>query len=331
MLQHLTRAGWSVVVRRIPESMLAVFPALTVLFLPVILGLHDLYHWSHADAVAHDELLAHKAAYLNPTFFLIRAGVYFLAWLLLSWYFLRSSVRQDTTQDPKATVSMQRRAAPGMNLFAVTISFAGFDWIMSLDPHWFSTIFGVYIFAGSALAGFAAITLVVAALRRAGYLRGAIRLDHFRDLGRLQFAFSVFWAYIAFSQYFLIWYGNIPEETLFYIHRLEGSWAGATRLLAVGHFVVPFLVLMSRWTKSRLWIVVSMSIWILLMHYLDVFWLVMPTVAKHGVEFHWMDLACFAAVGLVFLALLVRELARHHLVPIGDPRLPESLGLRTDY
>lgn len=331
MLQHLTRAGWSVAVRRIPESMLAAIPAFVVLFVPVALGMHDLFHWTHHDAVAHDELLTHKAPFLNTPFFLARAGFYFLVWILLGWYFRRTSVRQDESHDPRATVAMARRAAPGMILFALTLSFAGFDWIMSLDPHWFSTIFGVYFFAGTAVAGFAAYTLVLATLRRAGYLRGAIRLDHFRDLGRLMFGFSVFWAYIAFSQFFLIWYGNIPEETIFYLHRMEGSWRQVTLLLAVGHFVVPFVLLMSRWTKSRPWILATLAVWILLMHYLDLYWLVMPTLHREGIHFHWMDLVCFAGVGAVFLALFVRELAQRHLIPIGDPRLPESLGLRTDY
>jgi hypothetical protein len=330
LLQHLTRAGWSVALRRIPEVMMSVVPFFALLFIPVFLGRHELYHWTHDDAVAHDELLRHKEPYLNVTFFLIRAAAYFLVWTLLTRYFYGRSVRQDSTRDPHTTVVMQRRAAPGMILFAITLSFSSVDWIMSLDPHWYSTIFGVYIFSGTALAGFAAFLLAGMLLSRGNHVT-VFRHDHFRDLGRLMFAFTVFWAYIAFSQFFLIWYGNIPEETLFYLHRLEGSWKTATLLLAVGHFAIPFVVLMARWSKKQKGVLAAMAVWVLLMHYLDMYWLVMPVLHHEGVRVHWMDVVCFLAVGGIFLALFVRKLASRSLVPVGDPRLPESLNLHNDY
>jgi len=331
MLQHLTRAGWSVAVRRVAESMGMTVPAFVILFLPVALGIHDLYHWSHADVMEHDALLRHKEPFLNSTFFLVRAAVYFVVWGVLARYFYVTSVRQDQSRDPRLTVVMQRRSAPGMVLFAFTLTFMSFDWIMSLDPHWYSTIFGVYIFSGSALAGFAVIFLVVRGVQGAGYLRDIVRLDHYRDLGRLLFAFTVFWAYIAFSQYFLIWYGNIPEETVFFVDRLEGSWRAVTMVLAAGHFGVPFLLLMSRWTKNKPAIIGLMAVWILVMHYLDVYWLIMPVLHREGVRLNWMDFACMGTVGAVFLALLIRQLGSRPLVPVGDPRLAESLRFQSDY
>ncbi|NNF07841.1 MAG: hypothetical protein HKN21_13845 [Candidatus Eisenbacteria bacterium] len=331
MLHHLTRASWSTVIRRIAEALMSPLPLLVLFFLPVILGNHDLYHWTHHDAVEHDAILKHKAPYLNVTFWVIRAAVYFLIWTLMTRYFYSNSVKQDQSADPNTTVTMQRRSAPGMILFALTITFMGFDWLMSLDPHWFSTIFGVYIFAGSALACFGTLTLAALALRRGGYLETVIRDDHIRDLGRLMFAFSVFWAYIAFSQFFLIWYGNIPEETLYYIHRFEGSWKYLTFGLAIGHFIVPFMILMSQWSKRRPALIGFMAVWVLVMHYLDLYWMVMPTHHKEGIHFSWIDLVCLVAVCTILVALFVRKLSQNPLVPVGDPRLPESLRLHNDY
>ena len=331
MLQHITRAGWSVSVRRMAEIAAWTFPVMFVLFLPVLAGLGDLFHWTHQEAVEHDPLLQGKAGYLNLTFFLIRAALYFAIWTLLGRYFLRRSLIQDTNREPKLTVEMQRRAAPGIILFALSLSFMAFDWIMSMDPHWYSTIFGVYVFAGTAVAGFAFITLTGMTLRRAGYLAHTMRVDHYQDLGRFLFAFSVFWAYIAFSQFFLIWYGNIPEETIFFVHRSEGTWKAASLVLAVGHFVIPFVLLMSRWVKRRPALVTALAGWMLVIHYWDLYWLIMPNLHHEGVHFHWIDLACLAAVAGVFLTVYVRKLNGHALVPVGDPRLTESLALEHLY
>jgi len=331
MSQHLIRAGWSVALRRIPETLAMTVGAFLALFAVVALGAHDLFHWTHADAVAHDALLQHKEPWLNFGFWIVRAVFYFLVWSLIASYFYRASVKQDGTRDPGTTVAMQRRAAPFMILFALSLSFMGFDWIMSLDPHWFSTIFGVYIFAGAALSAMAFITLVILWLRREGWLTATIQDTHLKDMGRMMFAFSVFWGYIAFSQFFLIWYGNIPEETLWYLARFEGSWLGVSFLLAAGHFIVPFVVLMSRASKNRPEVIGFMALWILLMHYLDLYWLVMPVLHQAGISFHWMDAACLVGVGAIFLLVFVRLLGSKPMVPVGDPRLSESLGLDNDY
>jgi hypothetical protein len=250
-LQHLTRSGWSVVVRRLAEGIAATLPVLAVLCIPVLLGMHDLYHWTHSDAVAGDSLLQWKQPYLNTPFFIVRVVVYFVVWTLLAWFFLTASVRQDATGDVRLTLRMQAASAPAMVLYAITVTFAAFDLLMSLDPHWYSTIFGVYYFAGSVVGFFALLALVVYLLQRAGRLTRAITIEHYHDLGKLIFAFVVFWAYIAFSQYLLIWYANIPEETVWYLRRQSGSWAAVSLVLLFAHFVVPFVALLSRVSKRR--------------------------------------------------------------------------------
>ncbi len=331
LVKHLARAGWNVVTRRIAEVAAVCIPVMGILFIPVLLGNHELFHWTHHDAVEHDALLQHKEGYLNLGFFIARAVGYFLIWSLSAIWFYRKSVEQDESHDPHVTVGLQRRAAPLMILFALSLTFMAFDWLMSLDPHWFSTIFGVYMFAGCALCAFAFVTLAAMTLRRNGQLEGTIRVDHYQDLGRLMFAFTVFWAYIGFSQFFLIWYGNVPEETLWFLHRAEGSWKNWSALLGVGRFLVPFALLMSRYVKRRPVMVAAIAVWVLCMHYVDMYWLVMPNLHHDGVHLHWMDLTCVMGTLGVFLSVFVRRFAAKALVPVGDPRLKESLALHHAY
>jgi hypothetical protein len=218
-----------------------------------------------------------------------------------------------------------------MILFAVTLTLMAFDWVMSLDPHWYSTIFGVYIFSGASVGTFAFVTLAVSVLRRAGYMERLVRVDHYQDLGRWIFAFSIFWAYIAFSQFMLIWYGNIPEETVYYTDRSRGSWLAASIFLGIGHFVVPFAMLMPRWTKRRPPIVTALAAWVLFMHYVDLHWLVMPNLHESGFTVHWLDATTLLAVAGLFLALFVHRLGGRSVIPVGDPRLPESLAVEHLY
>jgi hypothetical protein len=324
-LQHLTRSGWSVVVRRLAEGIAATLPLLAVLCIPVLIGMHDLYHWTHSDAVARDQLLQWKQPYLNTTFFVARVVVYFVVWTLLAWFFLTTSVRQDATGDVRLTLRMQATSAPAMVLYAITVTFAAFDLLMSLDPHWYSTIFGVYYFAGSVVGFFALLAVVVYFIQRAGRLRHAITIEHYHDLGKLIFAFVVFWAYIAFSQYLLIWYANIPEESVWYLRRQSGDWAAVSLGLLFAHFVVPFLALLSRVPKRRKPALAAVAVWVLVVHWIDVYWLVMPGAGASGVRLGLMDLACFVGVGGLFVAAAVAALRRHALIPERDPRLTESL------
>ncbi len=325
LVHHATKAGWGIVVRRLAEHMMGVLPLMVVLFVPVYLGMHDLYHWSHLDAVAHDPVLASKQAYLNPGFFLARTLFLFACWSLLAYFFGSASRRQDTTGDPQLSARMIRWSGPALFVFALTLTFAAFDWIMSLDPHWYSTIFGVYFFGGSVVAALAFLSVLTVLLRSSGVLTEVVSTEHLHDLGKLLFAFTVFWSYIAFSQFMLIWYANLPEETLWYHHRLEGSWRTATACLAWGHFAIPFLFLLPRTIKRKQPLLLMGALWMLAIHYFDLYWLIMPVLHAEGLRFHLLDLTTFLGVGGVFLAAVGWRMARDPLVPVRDPRLLESI------
>jgi hypothetical protein len=327
LITHLTRAGWSVALRRVAEVVARSVVALAPFALVLIFGLRDLYEWARPEVVAQDALLEHKQVWLNPTFFVVRVAGYFIVWIALSSFFLRASVSQDRSGDPGLTLWMESAAAPAVIVYAVTVTLAAFDLLMSLYPHWYSTIFGVYYFAGCIL-GFLALALVlVAMIKRAGYLTRVLTTEHQHDLGKLTFGFVVFWAYIAFSQYMLIWYANLPEETVWYEVRQHGPWVRLSLGLLAGHFLLPFLGLMSRHTKRRGAVLVSAALWLLLMHWIDLFYLVMPEARPEGMPLRIVDLACFVGFGGVFLAAVFRRLGRVNLIPARDPRLGESLSL----
>ena len=238
---HLTRSGWSVVVRRLFEHLMHRVGLMAVLFIPIVLGLHGLYEWTHESHVIHDHLLQVKAPYLNQPFFIVRSILYFIVWFVLARGFFNDSTQQDSNGDPLLTAQSQKRSTYGILLYAITISFAGIDWIMTLTPHWYSTMFGVYIFAGAALSSLCVVSLLALFLRRNGFLSAVISIEHYHDLGKLIYGFVIFWAYIGFSQYFLIWYANIPEETMFYLSRNTEAWKAVSLMLVLGHFLVPFV------------------------------------------------------------------------------------------
>lgn len=324
LVQYATRAGWSVVVRRMAENAMATLPLFALLFIPIALfGMDTLYHhWAHP---GDDPILLSKQAFLNPTGFYLRAALYFVVWIAAAIWFYRRSARQDEERTAALTGSMQSVSAPALILFALTTTFAAIDWIMSLDPHWFSTMFGVYFFAGCVVAILCLLILVSLALRRGGRLDGVVTVDHLYDLGKLLFGFVVFWAYIAFSQFMLIWYGNIPEETLFFVHRWHHGWEILSVLLAAGHFGLPFLFLLPMDFK-RSGVTLSLAAcWLLVMHYLDLYWLVMPSLHHEHIHGDVLDVTCLVGVVALFVAVFTHRMVGHKLVPVGDPRLAESV------
>ncbi len=329
LINHVTRAGWSVVIRRFAEAVAANAPLMAILALPIVvpvlMGKDLLYEWTHAAHVQGDHLLEWKEPYLNVPFFTIRMVVYFAVWSLMGLWFFRQSVRQDESKDPNLTVRMQAASAPGLFAFAITVSFAAFDLLMSLEPHWFSTMWGVYYFAGSVLAFLSTLPLMTAFAQRSGALRGLISVEHYHDMGKLVFAFIVFWAYIAFSQYMLIWYANIPEETVWFLKRQEGQWEAWSWLLLLGHFIVPFLALISRIPKRRKPALLVGAGWMLLMHWVDLYYIVMPHASEGIVPLSLLDLTAWLGVGGLFVAATATRLRGRSLVPKGDPRLGESL------
>jgi len=325
ILQHLTRAGWSVVVRRLAEGVASTLPFWAVMAVPVLAFMPMLYPWVRRDVVAADPLLQVKSAYLNVPFFVVRLVLFFVVWVLLARFFAGRSHLQDETGDPGLSLLMQRRAAPAMIAFALTLTFASFDLLMSVGPHLFSTIFGVYYFSG-ALVGFVALLTVIALLvQRAGLLRRAITVEHYHDLGKLLFAFTVFWAYIAFSQYMLYWYAAIPEETGWFVRRQSHGWGWVGLKLVFGQFLLPFLALLSRTPKRRPRTLAVAAVWILLVHWVDLYWLVMPEVSPGSAMPQLVDFTVLVAVAALGVAATVLALRRHSLLAERDPRLTESL------
>ena len=325
LIQYASQGGWGIVLRRIGETTFSTIPVLAVLSIPVLLGVRDLYEWAHPGAAEHDPLLHWKEPFLNVPFFLIRAVVYFVLWSFIALMYYRGSRGQDVTGDPGVSARLRRFAGPAIIVLALTQTFASIDWIMSLTPHWYSTMFGVYFFAGSFVGFIALLSVVTVAMRSAGLLETVISPDHLHDVGKFLFAFTAFWAYISFSQFFLIWYGNLPEETIWYKARLEGSWKMVSIFLMAGHFGAPFLYLMGRAVKRRGSTLALGGAWLLIMHFLDIYWQVMPTLHPEGIRPSALDLAAFVTVGGCFVAAASWLMRRQALVPIRDPRLAESL------
>lgn len=345
LLQYVTRSGWSVVVRRPAELIAANLLLMAMMFFPIlgdlIVGNGAAYPWavsveklSQMGGEAGHLLLA-KRAYLNPTFFIARWAVYFAIWAGLGWWLWRRSLRQDESGDATLTLKMQAVSAPALVVYAVTVTMAAFDLLMSLDPAWFSTIFGVYYFAGAAVGFFAAIIIVIAGLQKRGYLVVSVTVEHYHDLGKWLFGFVFFWGYIAFSQYMLIWYGNIPEETGWFLRRgcavnQPNVWSYVIMMLLVAHFIVPFVVLLLRQVKRRRSMLVFWAGWMLVFHWVDLYWLVMPELTTSRLPIGIAEVGCFVGLALIFAGGMVALANGRSLVPTGDPRLDESLAFENE-
>jgi hypothetical protein len=327
LLHHLTNAVWDTVLRRITESLSLTVVVMILLFIPIWLGIQNLYPWSHTEAVTGDQVLQMKSGYLNESFFIIRAVLYFIIWSVLAFLLYRTSLKQDREYDPAQTRTFRLVSAPGIILFALTVTFAAFDWLMSLDAHWYSTIFGLYIFAGSFLSALAFIVLVGLFLRGQNLLREVITVEHYHDLAKLLFSFTIFWGYIAFSQYLLMWYANIPEETIFFRHRWEGDWRYISLLLVFGQFLLPFLGLMTRAAKRNLSFLAFISVWILVMHFFDLYWIVAPNFKVYEFYLSWIDLIILMAVGGIFVSFFIYLYFKKALAPMNDPKIEASIHL----
>lgn len=323
-LEYIGGAVWSVPMRRVIEF----FAGLTLLAplaaLPMFVQLPELFHWIHHEALEADALLAGKAPYLNLNFFVIRFILVFVLWNVFYLVFTRNSGKQDDSKDPKYTTRNIRLAALFMPVFAITLTLTAVDWAMSLEPHWYSTIFGVYYFSGTVLAALSVATYAIVKLHENGYFP-MLRRDHFYSLGALQFAFINFWAYIAFSQFLLIWYADLPEETFWFMKRWEHGWEYVSVLLIIVHFAVPYFALLTQDSKMDLKRLKLMSIWILAAHLLDLYWIVMPTYDA-AVSVSWTMLGYPAILVGAALLVLAFKMKRNNLIPIGDPKLERGLG-----
>jgi hypothetical protein len=324
MLHHVTGAIWSVVIRRIGEHLAFAVLPLALLSLPFLMNLRHTHGWiDHPDAIWEK-----KRAYLNEPFFILRTVIFLLAWCWMAWRLRLWSLRHDETGDTSLLQRMRWHSPTGLIILGVTTTFAAFDWLMSLEWHWYSTIFGVVFWAGAIVGSLALITLIAVALRATGF--SAITVEHLHDLGKLLFGFVIFWAYVSFSQYFLIWYANLSEETPWYIHRMTGSWRGVTLLLAVGHFILPFLWLLPREAKRTPWRLTVAAGGLLVMHYVDLYWQVMPVYHTDEVSVSVFDITAFLGFTAGVLSWILHALQAHRPIPVRDPNLGASIKHHND-
>ena len=326
MLHQLSGGAWGVVIRRPIGAAARTLPILTVLFLPIAFGMHHLYVWTDAALVAHDEVLQHKQIYLNVPFFLIRAAIYFAVWNALSYFLNAWSLEQDETGDPKIARKMQLLSAGGLVAYGLTITFASFDWLMSLEPHWFSTIYGVLIMGGQGLSALAFLIVVLVWLSRRAPLDRIVVPAHFHDLGNLMLAFVMLWAYFSFSQYLIIWSGNLPEEIAWYLHRLQTGWRFVGITLMLFHFAVPFALLLSRTVKREASLIVKVAAAMLVVRLIDLFWLIAPEFHTTGVHVSWLDVVLPASMFTFWLGCFVWQLRGRAILPLHDPQFDEALG-----
>lgn len=330
-INNIVNSHWSIVIRRTAELIASNVWVLALLALPVVVPIfmHNpvMYIWADTSKMVGHEL-HQKIPYLNPSFFLIRFIVYFGFWILLTQFFLRRSLGQDKEspeQAAKTVVTMRRVAGPAMMGFALTVTFCAIDLIMALQPLWFSTMFGVYYFASCVQAINGSLALVLMWMQSRGRLTASISVHHFHDLGKMLFAFTVFWAYVGFSQFMLLWYANIPEETFWFKQRFVNSWGTLSWVLLFCHFVIPFFGLLSRHVKRNRKALAFWAIWQLVMIYLDMYWLIMPTLGIEEVPFQLIDLTCWIGVASLFVAGLAFRAKNLELIAKNDPRLPQSL------
>lgn len=329
MLHQLVRGVWGAVIIRFLEAGARTLPLMALSFVPLLFGLRPLYLWARPEILAHDALLQQKSPYLNVPFFVLRTGVYFAIWITLAFLLTRWSRQQEQVTSQRSMHTLVRRlrlaSGPGLVLYALTVTFAAIDWVMSLEPHWYSTIYGVIFMVGQALVTLAFAIVLLALLAEAEPFASVLQPGHFHDLGNLLLAFVMLWAYIAFSQFLIIWSANLPEEIPWYLHRLQGGWEAFAMLLLMLHFVLPFLILLSRGSKRRVQTLAMIAGLLLVMHLVELFWLVTPAWHPSILHIHWLDIIAPIAVGGIWLATFVWYLRGHELLPMHDPRLQRSV------
>ncbi|MCZ6508679.1 MAG: hypothetical protein O7A04_11625 [Acidobacteria bacterium] len=328
LLHQLTGGAWGVVIRRPLGAATRTFPFLLLGFLPIVLGLQELYPWARPEA-SNDPLIAHKAWFLNSTGFALRGVAYFAVWILFAWVLNRMSHKQDEAASDVLYRRMQAVAAPGLILYVLTASAASVDWLMSLDPHWYSSLYGVMFVVGQGVAGFSFIILIGLYLAQHEPMREHLQPRHFHDYGKLLLAFVMLWAYMQLSQLIIVWSGNLPEEVTFYINRTTGGWKWLSISLVLGHFALPFALLLSRDLKRNARKLAWVALLLLVMRWFDLYWLAAPAFGHaegdHGLHLHWLDLAVVVGLGGLWFAVYLRELAKRPLLPVFEPYLKEAL------
>lgn len=323
-LEYIAGAVWSTPFRRVTEFLVSLLPMAVILAIPLLMNMHELFHWSHKEAVEADPILKHKEPYLNEQFFIIRFVVVFGAWMLFYYLFRRNSFKQDVDKDQRHTKNNITLSAIFIPFFAISISLFAIDWLMSVEPHWFSTIFGIYYFTGTAICALAVATFLVVSLSEKGYFFKGINENHYYSFGALLFGLLSFWAYIAFSQFMLIWYANLPEENFWFIARWKNGWEYISIAMVLLHFWVPYFMLLSRPSKMDVGNLKRSSLLLVFVHFLDLYWLVMPTYNQAPV-FGFFELAFpLLTVGLIIVVFSVQA-KKYNMVPVGDPKLQRGI------
>ena len=325
MIQYMTGGAWGMMIRRTLEAGTRTWMLCALLVLPVLFGIHSIYSWSHADLVAHDKVLQDKQFYLNVPFFCIRALLYFVIWGTIITLLNRWSLEQDRTGDLRIAKRLETLSGPGILIYAFTMTFAATDWIMSLTPHWFSTIYGLLLCVGQTLSAMALMIAIFVFLSRFEPLASLVTKRHLHDMGKLLLAFTMLWAYLSFSQLILIWSGNLPEEITWYIDRLNGGWEYVGAILLVFHFGFPFLMLLSQALKKNPKTIQRIAIYVIVVRIIDIFWLVEPNFSGQHFRLHWLDIAAPVAIGGIWLAYFFRNLMERPILPLNAPDLEKAL------
>jgi hypothetical protein len=321
MLYHLVGGRWGFLIRRILEAGTRTFPMLAILFIPIIFGARVLFPWARPESVRADPILLAKAPYLNLPFFVVRAAILFAVWIALAWFLNRWSAEQDASDDPAIGIKLQRVSAPGLILYAATTFFASVDWLMSLSPHWYSSIFGMAFMVGQGVSAMAFVLLAVRYLSRVDPFSRFAVAGVFHDLGNLQFMFLMLWAYMAFSQLIIIWSANLPEEISWYLPRLQTSWKFVSLFLLLSYFGAPFLLLLSRRVKTDLRFLAAVAGWVLGMRVIEMIWLIEPIFHPTAISIHVLDFAAPIGIGGVWVAVFLWQLERRPLIAVHDPRM----------
>lgn len=324
MIHHLTGGRWGFATRRFLEAGFMTLPLMAVLFVPLLFGLHELYPWAQPNTVAANETLQKKLIYMNAPLFCLRAVFFFAIWLVMAFCLRRWSLQQDQTTDPAPTIRMRTLSGPGIVIYPLTATFAFVDWVMSIEPNWYSTIFLVIVMIGQVLTAFALITILLAWLRDQPPFREVATHTHFLNLGNLLLAFVIFWTYVSFSQLLIIYSGNLPREINWYLYRIAGGWRWVVGVLALFHFFAPFLLLLFRSLKRNAMRVATVAALIFIMHIVETYWVIEPSFFHQNIHLHWLDFSAVIGVGGIWLFAFALNLKRHALLPANDPRIEYS-------
>lgn len=325
MLHHLTGGWWGYPIRRLLEAGTRTFVWMAALFLPVLLGMSHLYKWAQPAEVAADPLLQYKRPYLNPQFFTVRVVIYFAVWIGLAWLLNKWSSEQDRTGDPSMATRLEAMSGPGLILWGIATTFSSIDWVMSLEAHWFSTVYGMIVMVVAALTAMSFVVFVLRELSTHEPIASAITPAQFNDLGNLMLAFVMLWAYLSFSQFLIIWAGNIKDEIPWYIARAFGGWGAIAVILIVLHFALPFLLLLQRNVKRRLRMLSFVAGMLIVLSIVDVFWLVAPAYEPAGPQVHLLDIFAVVGIGGLWIAAFFSQLKKWPLLPQHDPRFEGAL------